>query len=41
MSHVTDPTPTRTMSAVTVMKMRIAGASIPELSRRVRARMWY
>ena len=34
MSQVADPTPARTMSAMTVMKMRIAGASIPELFRK-------
>ncbi len=41
MSQVADPTPARTMSAMTVMKMRIAGASITELSPQVRMRMWY
>jgi len=32
MSHVNDPTPPMTMSAVIVRKMRIADASIPEVS---------
>jgi hypothetical protein len=41
MVHVKAMTPTMTMSPVTVMNMRIAGASIPEVSRQVRARMWY
>jgi hypothetical protein len=40
MSQITDPMATRSTSAMKVMKMRIAGASIPELSRQVRARMW-
>jgi hypothetical protein len=41
MSHVNDAIPTMTMSAVIVMKVRIAGASIPEVSPQMRARMWY
>lgn len=41
MSHETHAIAETTMSATTVMKMRMAGASIPEVSARVRARLWY
>ena len=40
MSHVAVIAPTTEMSPATVMKMRIATASIPEVSVQMRGRVW-